>query len=305
MEVMESKRCLFCDEMVKVKRKGGCEWYIDCMCAPGGSYGLQEGSYEPFRLMSYSDKRSTFPIMSAYIREQTDCDEKVVVSYEERGAILQSPLIPLTSEEKGIRLLRFLHRHTSGPGEPVIINQFSQSYNLTYSLNLQELVYITEKLKEDGFIERIGSTFKLTEKGWVEASNNASGKSLKPCYVLLSGSDENVGREWLETVFPLLIQLGYAPKFLEEDVSSQRLDPKPVETLLQSVSDCKLLIADVTEPGAELWLRAGFAVGNDIPVIWTCMASAEGREQPQGVRPLYWEDAESLNRLLQKVLTRD
>ncbi|RAP78293.1 MarR family transcriptional regulator [Paenibacillus montanisoli] len=304
MEVMETKRCLFCDDLVKVKRKGGCEWFIDCVCAPGESYGLREGSYEQFRLLSHSEKRGTFPIMSAYIREQTDCDEKVVISYEERQAILQSPQIPVTSEEKGVRLLRYLHRHTSGPGEPVVISQFSQSHNLTYSLNLQELVYITEKLKEEGYIERIGSTFKLTEKGWVEAANSASGRALMPCYVLLGGSEESIGREWLETVFPRLIQLGYAPKFLEEELS-QRLDPKPIEAQLQSVSSSKLLIADVSEPNAELWLRVGFAIGNEIPVLWTCKSASDDQQLPLGVRPFYWDDTESLVKLVQKVLTKE
>ncbi|SFS62403.1 hypothetical protein [Paenibacillus sp. BC26] len=302
MEVLESKRCLFCDELVKVKRKGGNEWYIDCMCAPGGSYGLREDSYEPYRLLSYSEKRNSFPILSAYIREQTDCDEKVVLTYEDRETILQSPQIPITTEEKGNRLLRYLHRHTGGPGEAVVINQFSQSYNLTYSLNLQELVFITEKLKEEGYIERIGSTFKLTEKGWVEAANTASGKALKPCYVLLSGMDDKGSRDWLETVFPRLIQLGYAPKFLEEDISL-RHDPKPIEAILQDVGNCKLFVVDVTDPNAELWLRAGFAIGNEIPIIWT---SQEADQQlPQGVRPHIWQDVEELVRMLQKVITKE
>ncbi|WP_219837443.1 hypothetical protein [Paenibacillus sp. R14(2021)] len=302
MEVLETKRCLFCDALVQVKHKGSSEWYMNCLCSPSGSYGLADGSYEPFRLLSYSEKRNEFPIISAYIREQCDCEETVVISYEERDSILKSPLIPLTTEEKGQRLLRYLHRHAGGPMEPVVINQFSQSYNLTYSMNLQELVYIAEKLKEDGFIERIGSTFRLTEKGWLEAAVSSSGKTFKPCFVMLPGGSDETVQAWMETVFPRLIQLGYAPKLLEDGDGEASLG-KPIESVLQRLAKCKLIIADVTTPEAELWLHAGYALGSDIPVIWTCHTSATG-SRPEGLRPLVWEHGEDLADQLQHVLSR-
>ncbi|AZN41885.1 helix-turn-helix domain-containing protein [Paenibacillus albus] len=299
MEHMESKRCLFCDELVQVKRKGACEWYIGCICAPGGAYGLREGSFEPFRQLSYTEKRSTFPLISAYIREQNENEEAVVLDFEDRIHILQSPQIPLTSEDKGIRLLRYLHRHTGGPNEPLVISQFAQSYNLTYSPNLQEFVYITEKLKEDGFIERMGSTLKLTEKGWVEAAAQATGKVLKQCLVVLSGGEEEA-REWMDAIFPRLIQLGYAPKVHEEDYGG-KFEIKPIESALQQVARVKLLITDVSEASGEKWLRIGYAFGCEIPVILTSRAGG-GEDLPTGVRVLRYEDLNELSGLLQKQL---
>ncbi|NBD23399.1 hypothetical protein [Paenibacillus glycinis] len=303
MEVLDTKRCLFCDSLVQVRHKGGSEWYMNCLCSPSGAYGLKDDSYEPFRQLSYSDKRNMFPIISAYIREKSDCEEVVIVSFDERDAILLSPQVPLTTEEKGLRLLRYLHRHASGPDDPVVINQFSQSFNLTYSLNLQELVYIAEKLKEEGMIERIGSTFRLTDKGWLEAESSASGKSLKPCFVLLPEGAEELAQAWMETVFPRLIQLGYAPKLLQ--VEGRSPSAKPVHEAMQQVLTCKLLIADISEPEAETWMYAGYAIGNEIPVAWTCRSSASGGSRPAGVRPIVWDDPEQLAGQLQHALSRD
>lgn len=303
MEVLDTKRCLFCDSLVQVKHKGGSEWYMNCLCSPSGSYGLEDGSHEPFRLLSYSEKRTTFPIISAYIRELSDCEETVIVSFDEREAILLSPQIPQTMEEKGMRLLRYLHRHADGPDEPVIINQFSQSFNLTYSMTLQELVYIAEKLKEDGLIERIGSTFRLTDKGWLEAESSASGKVYKPCLVLLPARDEEMAKAWTDNVFPRLLQLGYAPKLL--DLGGPRsVADKPVQEALQQVLKCRLLIVDLSAPEAETWLHAGYAIGNEIPVTWTCRSTADGM-LPAGVRPIVWDDAEQLAAQLQHALGRE
>ncbi|QHW34586.1 MarR family transcriptional regulator [Paenibacillus rhizovicinus] len=303
MEVLNTKRCLFCDSLVQVKHKGGSEWYMNCLCSPSGSYGLKDDSYEPFRMLSYTEKRAEFPIISAYIREQSDCEEKVIVSFDERAAILQSPLIPLTAEEKGLKLLRYLHRHASGPDEPVVISQFSQCANLTYSMNLQELVYIVEKLKEEGLIERIGSTFRLTEKGWLEAESSASGKAYKPCFVLLPHGEEEMAQQWTENVFPRLLQLGYAPKLLSQGGPRSVAD-KPVQETMQQVLKCRLMIADISDPEAETWMYAGYALGNDIPVAWTCRSSATGT-QPPGVRPIVWENAEQLADQLQFSIGRE
>ncbi|SFI33494.1 hypothetical protein SAMN02799624_00429 [Paenibacillus sp. UNC496MF] len=303
MEVLDQKRCLFCDSLVQVKHKGGSEWYMNCLCSPSASYGLKDGSYEPFRQLSYGEKRSMFPIISAYIREKSDCEETVIVSFDGKDEILQSPLVPLTTEDKGLRLLRYLHRHAGGPGEPVVINQFAQSFNLTYSMNLQELVYIAEKLKEEGLIERIGSTFRLTEKGWLEAESSASGKALKPCFVLLPEREEDMTREWMNTVFPRLIQLGYSPKLVERE-EGRPSDGKSMQEALQQVLTCKMLIADISAPEAETWMYAGYALGNEIPVTWTC-SSASASDKPAGVRPIVWEDAEQLASQLQLAIGRE
>ncbi|MBM7563279.1 hypothetical protein [Paenibacillus sacheonensis] len=304
MEVLDMKRCLFCESLVQVKHKGGSEWFMNCLCSPSGAYGLKDDSYEPFRQLSYADKRSVFPILSAYIREMSDREEIVVISFDEREAILQSPLIPLTTEEKGLRLLRYLHRHADGPNEPVVINQFSQSFNLTYSLNLQELVYIAEKLKEDGMIERIGSTFRLTEKGWLEADSNASGKSYKPCFVLLPVGEDGMAQDWTETVFPRLLQLGYAPKLFSYGGPRSVADT-PVQEAMQEMLKCQLVIADITAPEAETWMYAGYAIGNEIPVAWTCRSKSSADSQPAGVRPIVWDDAEQLAGQLQFAIGRE
>jgi len=72
----------------------------------------------------------------------------------------------------------------------VLIQPLSSSYNLTYSPNLQELVYILDKLTNEQFMIREGMTFKLTDEGWNEAAAIAGGKKIKPCIVLMSDAED-------------------------------------------------------------------------------------------------------------------
>ncbi|WP_274651412.1 hypothetical protein [Paenibacillus humicola] len=294
---MESKRCLFCDRLVPIKPNDDYDWYIGCFCAPGSGYALRKDSYETYKSVSYQTKRALFPLISGYIRELTDCGETVALADEDLAAIGKSPRIPATIDAKGERLLQFLHRHSDGPGEPVILHQLTESYNLTYSPNLQELIYIIEKLKDEEMLERTGSTFKLTETGWKTAVALAGGKRLKPCCVFVP-EEEQLRYEWQANIFPKLEQCGYMPQFVSGE------DGTDSETLLRQLAESKLLVADLSDPSPEMYVSAGYALGLQLRVLWTAKRSEAGKMavRLESIRPLLYEETEELAELLQQRL---
>lgn len=287
---MIKKHCLFCDQIVPITPEGDYDRYVGCSCSPGGFYSLLRDSYEPILSFPHQQKRDMLHVISAYIRELTDCDQKVILSASDLDAVVNSPTIPVTIEDKGNRLLQYLYRHSEGPGEPVVIHPLSSSYNLTYSPNLQELVYIIDKLSTEQLLIREGMTFKLTEEGWSEAAATAGGKKLKPCVVLLP--DEEVLRtEWLEKLLPKIEQYGYLPRMLA--YTSEKYS-------LELIADSKLIIADVTGQSPEVYFAAGYALGLNIPVIWTVNSSDADKlwVHLQEIRPMVWDTAEELAVLL-------
>lgn len=295
---MQKKLCVFCNEIVPIAANGDHDRYIGCHCSPVGFYSLSRDSYDPIRTFPHQTKRQLFPIISAYIREQTDCGEGVTLSIEDLETIRNSPGIPVTIEEKGVRLLQYLYRHSEGPGDPVVIQPLSQSYNLTYSPNLQELVYIIEKLREEQFIVRESVTFKLTEQGWREAAARAGGRKLKPSFVLLS-DDDDLCAEWTERVLPKLEQCGYLPRLFTRPGSDN------FDNSMQEIAESKLIIADLTNHSPKVYFAAGYALGMNIPVIWTVNRRNENKlfVRSHRVRPIVWDNAEELAAILQQRLS--
>lgn len=290
---MAKKQCLFCDEIVPLETSGDYDIFVGCHCAPDTNYRLVKGSYEAINALSHQDKRQLFPIISAYIREQTDRGERVTLRTEDLELIGQSPEIPATLEEKGARFLQYLYRHSEAAGEPVIIQPLARNYNLTYSPNLQELVYIIDKLSGDELLVREGMSFRLTDKGWAEAAARAGGRQLKPCCVLLS-LKQDAFTSWSEQVVPRIEQCGYRPQvfnIVEHTGTVYSLD---------TLSASKLVIADMTNHSPEVYLGAGYALGLDIPVLWTLSSDQADQtpELPAGIRPLHWDSPESLAALL-------
>lgn len=296
---MVKKHCLFCDEIVPIESAGDYDKYMSCSCSPEGFYSLLRESYESINSLSYQEKRHIFPVISAYIRERTDCEDLVALSIDDMNIIANSPKIPVTIEEKGNRLLQYLYRHSDAAEEPVVIQPLSRSYNLTYSPNLQELVFIIDKLATEQFMIREGMTFRLTTKGWSEAALSAGGRKLKSCCVLIS-DEEAMGGEWLDKVLPKIEQYGYVPQLINlRNINST--EPNFIEL----VSASKLVIADLTGQEPEVYFAAGYALGRDIPVIWTVRGydADKLKVQTGDIRPLVWENTEELTAILQQRLS--
>ncbi|WP_055108209.1 hypothetical protein [Paenibacillus ihumii] len=292
------KHCLFCDEIVPTQAEGEYDRFIGCSCSPDGFYSLQRDSYEAILSLPHQKKRTMLHIVSAYIRELTDCKDKVALSASDLESIINSPKIPVTIDDKGKRLLQYLYRHSEGPGESVVIHPLSSSYNLTYSPNLQELVYIIDKLRSEQLLIREGMSFQLTEKGWSEAAASAEGKKLKPCAVLVPDA-KDLRTDWLQMLLPKIEQYGYLPRVLA---------PAATENAevysLELIADSKLVIADLTGQSPGMYFAAGYALGLDIPVIWIVnssdaeMLSVKFKE----IRPIVWDTAEELAAFLQQRL---
>lgn len=296
---MARKQCLFCDEIVPIENQGDYDQFVGCYCSPESSYLLQRSSYNSIQAYTHLQKRAVFPVISAYIREKTDCNEKIRLTESDLDSIMNAPDIPVTIEDKATRLLLYLFRHSEKPEEPVVIRPLSHSFNLTYSPNLQELVYIIDKLRGEEFLIREGGTFKLTGRGWIEAEARAGGRKLKSCYIVLP-DNENLHAEWKEKVLPRLEQCGFLPKLWEEGAFT-RSGEEPGNLLNES----KLVIADITDSSPQVYLTGGIAWGRDVPVIWTARHIADNPTQihPVHIRPLVYNNAEDLADKLQQKLT--
>ncbi|MFD2613114.1 hypothetical protein [Paenibacillus gansuensis] len=297
---IEQKRCLFCEKIVYAKVTSEGFVFRDCYCTPDGSYEMSASCYEPFNTLPHSRKREMFHIVSAYIREVTDLKQAVHITVDSLEQIERSPIVPITIESKAEKLLQYLHRHAEGPNDPVIIHQLAHSYNLTYSPNMQEFVYIMEQLKTDFLLDRVGPTIKLTEKGWRTALAAALAETLKHCCIVMS-SDPDLRSDWSEWILPKIEQCGYQVHVPEVKRTGDIL----AETV-QAINHSELLIVDITGLTLEAFYAAGYAKGKDMPIIWTLHKTAE-HQLPfpsEEIRPLLWETAEELGALLQLRLTQ-
>lgn len=289
------KHCLFCNELATAEMSGDYDTFGGCMCAPEGFYELRQGAYAAIQAFTYAKKRSLLPVVSAYIRERSEEGEHIALTLEQVEAIAASPDVPMTQEEKEKRLLRFLYRRTEAPLEPVQLHPMSRHYNLAYSANLQEFVFIIEQLRERGQIIREGAVLKLTEQGWSEAASIAGGGKKKRCAFM--AGDDSYGMELFNRVLPGLEQCGYQTQLLLPSALSHSGGDE-----LAGLSESKFVISDLTGAGPESYYMAGYAACKGIPIIWTVHRDQADHLIPYNkwIRPITWDTPEELVTLLQQ-----
>ncbi|MEK3882600.1 hypothetical protein [Paenibacillus sp. PL2-23] len=295
---MNKKHCLFCNELAALESDDdGFDTYSDCMCAPGAFYRLDSKAYSAIQALPYARKRTLLPQVSAYIREQFEEGDRAALTLDQVQAIADSPAVPITQEEKEKRFLRYLYRRTDAPMEPVSLHPMTRNYNLAYAANLQEFVFIMEQLRDSGRILREGAVLKLTEHGWSDAAAIAGGGKRKLCTVL--AGDESIGQELASPLLPGLEQCGYQTRMLLPS-GLKKADAE----LLESLRGSKLIVADLTEAGPELYYAAGFAASAGVPIIWTVQSEQADRllGQSEWIRPFVWDKPEELVYTLQHKL---
>lgn len=106
--------------------------------------------------------------------------------------------------------------------------------------------------------------------------------------------------EWLEILLPKIEQYGYLPRLLTHTKTQNR-----EQYSLELIADSKLMIADLSGQSPEVYFAAGYALGLNIPVIWTVNGSDADNlfVQIQDIRPMVWDTAEELAVLLQQKLS--
>ena len=287
---MKKKHCLFCNELAALETDDdGYDTYIDCMCAPGAFYRLDTAVYAAMQALPYAKKRTLLPLVSASVREQFEEGDRAALTLDRILAIADSPGVPMTQEEKEKRLLRYLYRRADAPLEPVSLHPMSRHFNIVYAANLQEFVFIMEQLRESGRIIREGALLKLTEQGWSEAAAIAGGGKRKLCTVM--AGDERIGMELSYSLLAGLEQCGYQARLMLPSTMK-----KPDAELLEELKSSRLIVADLTDTGPELFYAAGYAASAGIPMIWTVHADRSESLLPQSewIRPIVWEKPEEL-----------
>lgn len=284
--MISKKHCMFCTELVSAEQDGEYVRYYGCMCAPQGHYRLNNEAYKAIAAYPHEYKRRLLPILSAHIREQDEQGERATLTLEQAEAIMTSPEVPMTADQKERRLLRYVYQQSEAPGEPVSLHPLSRSYNVAYASNLQELVYLIEKARDAGWLLREGAVLRLTDEGWAEAAAVSGGERRQECCVL-PGS-EDVYAMWVTDVPASLEQCGYRPRLIPPG-KLRGMD----EEITSALTACKLLIVDMTDAGPETYYAAGFAASAGMQVLWT-IRSGSGEAEPradltQWLRPMPWE----------------
>jgi hypothetical protein len=207
-------------------------------------------------------KRASIPlIVSSTIEQRTD---------EESASRIIDILELYTPRLVGERLDRILvnlGRMSEKPGEKLALDQ--RHCAVCFSESPKQALFFLGALHKQGWIEeaaRLPTETRVTVDGWNRiAELHRAGPLSRQVFVAMSFHPS------LEIVWKSGLEAGVG----DADLTPLRVDKKEhnekiCDLITNEIRKSCLVVADVTLQRQGVYFEAGFAMGLDIPVIWTC-----------------------------------
>ncbi|MCL6613806.1 MAG: nucleoside 2-deoxyribosyltransferase [Firmicutes bacterium] len=213
-------------------------------------------------------------IASAIIREANELGQPMIELDD--GNIedyFSEKRLPFGIIDKLNKILLYIYRKTKFAGSSHII-RFDNDYPIAYAVNKKEFKYLISQLKEMNLIEIIQNWIdadvietRLTIEGWkrVDEIRSKDSMSGNQCFIAMA-FDESLDEMYFKGLEPGVRETGYYPLRIDRKEHNEKI----CDLILLEIRRSRLLIADFTFQRAGVYFEAGFALGLNIPVIWTC-----------------------------------
>jgi len=206
-----------------------------------------------------------------------------IIEREERSLMNLSHLAPVYGQEiPEISMLTFFSKEK---------NEFAYFLHL---LNSKKIIGTQIVAFEDGIHY---TPITIEERGWIEIEEISKSRQTKQAFMAMwfDASMEKAYKKVLEAMNTLGIKLmRIDKKQYNEEISGE---------ILKEIKNSRFLIADITGQRNGVYFEAGFAMGLQIPVIWTCKKDdfKNVHFDTRQYNHVIWEDEEDL---YQKIMDR-
>lgn len=206
---------------------------------------------------------------------------------------------PSQVSEKIDRLLLNFEKMCLHVGDKLVIN-IEKDYPLAYSENSIEFDFYIKYLMDTGLIEHmdmIGGIRRITIDGWKRIQDIKKPSSLSDKAFVAMNFDNDLKYIYDEGIEPAITKLGYKQPFR---VDLKEYTGKIDDKILADIKESRFVVADFTGQKHGVYFEAGYALGLNIPVIWTCK-SDETKELHFDTRQynhIAWKDTADLHKRL-------
>lgn len=263
----QDSTCLVCEASAKLLRSSLDLDSWDCPSC--GKYRLQLSAKEDY----FSNVRPLKPQhrqrISGWIRDQQKFGDPPTLSADDIEQ-LKSVRLP-TLPERATRLLSAIVEILPDPLEVTSIADhriWGASFSITYS----DVRLLAEILRDSGFLNFIGDSdlVRITPQGHIEVEEKTlRNPSSSQGFVAMWFSDK-VQSAYKNGISPAITAARYSPLRIDTKEHTNKIDDEIVAEIRRS----RFLVADFTGHRGGVYFEAGFAMGLNIPVFFTCRHDA-------------------------------
>jgi len=256
----ETDRCGICGEQAENVTPGGLDG-IRMNCLRCGQYELTGTALSPAMDLS-PDERAR---VSGWVFEQNSLGTSPTIDGKRLRRVLARPL-PRFQERANKLLLLAVKELTSF--EDVFEPDDSQFIAATYSKDASDVEFLRRFLASEGYLEytSLGGPTRITPQGFMRAEELGHSASASAQGFVAMWFDEAMKDAYTDGFELGISNAGYDPIRVDRVEHVGKID----DEIIAQIRKSRFVVADFTKQRGGVYFEAGFAMGLDLPVIWTC-----------------------------------
>lgn len=203
--------------------------------------------------------------LSGWVREQNRAGVVPMITDKTLDSVLERPLPPVS--ERAIALLREAEQGLCLLGDRFNINE-PRFLAASYSADSGEVAYLIRMLSDLGLAEHmaLGGECEILPEGYMKLDElRGQGSSSAQGFIAMWFEDGL--REAYEDGFEAAVfRAGYDPVRMDRIEHINRID----DEIIRQINASKFVVADFTGHRGGVYFEAGYAMGRNMPVFWTC-----------------------------------
>ncbi len=255
-----SDPCELCGTQAEGGRPAGYDG-IKQDCPRCGAFRLSETGMAVIRRVPPEERAK----LSAWVRQQNMLGETPELTSDRIRLLAKAPIPGIS--ERADRLLSFVVRSQNTLRSRFRIKDNPSLVPVTYSQGEDEVRYLAGFLEEQGFITFLGTDLaEITPQGHIRYEEMQSRQIASAQGFVAMWFDKSMQDAYTDGFEPGVREAGYDPLRVDSVEHVGKID----DEIIRQIKRSRFVVADFTGQRGGVYFEAGFALGLDLPVIWTC-----------------------------------
>ena len=207
-------------------------------------------------------------VLSGWVRDQNNSGSVPMITTDVLEKVLQRPAPPVA--ERALALLREADRGVNGLGAPFNITE-PRFLAASYSSSFSDVEFLVRALKEQGFMNfvTIGGDCEILPLGYMKLDELRSNPGESAQGFIAMWFHSSLVEAYEQGFQAGVLSAGYNPLRIDRHEHINRID----DEIVRQINASRFLVADFSGHRGGVYFEAGYALGKNIPVFWSCRRS--------------------------------
>lgn len=229
--------------------------------------------------------------LSGWVREQNNAGSVPKITAAVLDNVFQRPLPPVA--ERAFALLKEAEKDLTALGQTFNINE-PRFLAASYSTDVNDVAFLVRALKDQGMMDfrTMGGACEILPRGYMKLDELRGTQAASAQGFVAMWFDAALNDAYEKGFQPGVLRAGYDPLRIDRVEHVNRID----DEIIRQINASRFVVADFTGHRGGVYFEAGYALGNKIPVFWTCRKSDMGslHFDIRQFNCIDWETPESL-----------